>query len=416
MLLDKKYALDFTAFSEIHIQKSLFSSAFHHQLPVAAWRLPHQVQQHVIIDLSGAAKSVPLELESLAPGFVMSPFINATYPLQAPYIRADVYYCSGQAEARTLTRADKAHVVSAAQFLETTHRCLQRGPGAEANRYHLPAAPAACTSTSKADFLATVAQAVQTIEAGHLQKVVPSRRKTVALPDYFDVVEVFHKLCEAYPAAFVSVFSVPGVGTWVGASPEILVSTFLEEQTKKFRTVSLAGTQTKKEHQLLRDVAWRQKEIEEQALVSRYIVSCFKKIRLREFEEQGPKTVAAGNLIHLRTDFTVDIIRTNFPELASTMLELLHPTSAVCGMPKAPALAFLRQHEGYAREYFSGFIGPVNVLPEELHLFVNLRCMQLLGQRAVLYSGAGVTVDSDPAKEWAETEAKMNTLLKVMFG
>ena len=47
-------------------------------------------------------------------------------------------------------------------------------------------------------------------------------------------------------------------------------------------------------------------------MVSRYIINCFKKIRLREFEEIGPKTVAAGNLLHLRTDFQVDMAATNF--------------------------------------------------------------------------------------------------------
>ena len=104
---------------------------------------------------------------------------------------------------------------------------------------------------------------------------------------------------------------------------------------------------------------------------------------------------------------------TNFPQLGTVMLQLLHPTSAVCGMPHEPALAFLRAHEQYDRELYSGFIGPVNIA-SETQVYVNLRCMQVSGSAATLYAGAGVTVDSLPAPEWDETVMKMNTLQQVI--
>lgn len=163
----------------------------------------------------------------------------------------------------------------------------------------------------------------------------------------------------------------------------------------------------------LKTVAWTQKEIEEQALVERYIISCFKKIRLREYDEHGPKTVVAGNLLHLRSDFTVDMKATNFPQLGSVMLQLLHPTSAVCGMPLEPALGFLKKNEDHDREFYAGFLGPVN-FNNRVSLFVNLRCMQLRDDKALLYAGAGVTIDSVPEHEWEETEMKLNTLLNII--
>ena len=97
---------------------------------------------------------------------------------------------------------------------------------------------------------------------------------------------------------------MPHVGTWIGASPETLIET----KGDIFTTMSLAGTQKATGDNPLKSVAWTQKEIEEQALVSRYIVSCFKKIRLREYEEHGPKTVLAGNLLHLRSDFKINML------------------------------------------------------------------------------------------------------------
>jgi isochorismate synthase len=199
----------------------------------------------------------------------------------------------------------------------------------------------------------------------------------------------------------------------MGASPEILVKTYCEQGQSYFSTIALAGTQKLEQAEAIKNAAWKIKEIEEQAMVSRYIINCFKKIRLREFDEDGPKTVSAGNLLHLRTDFTVNMDQVNFPELGSVMLRLLHPTSAVCGQPKDSSVAFLKKHEGYDRGLYAGFLGPVNIR-EEVNIFVNLRCMQLFRKQALLYAGAGVTADSDPVKEWQETAMKMQTLQQLL--
>ena len=106
-------------------------------------------------------------------------------------------------------------------------------------------------------------------------------------------------------------------------------------------------------------------------MVSRYIINCFKKIRLREFKEIGPKTAKAGNLVHLKTTFEVDTEATNFQELGTVMLELLHPTSAVAGMPKDAALQFLEKFEGLEREYFAGYLGPVDHLEKLICLSIS---------------------------------------------
>ena len=263
--------------------------------------------------------------------------------------------------------------------------------------------------TDKEEFMKYVSQSVEAIKSGVFQKVVPARSRQIPLTKQFDLFTNFNRLCEAYPNAFVSVVSIPEVGTWVGATPEVLISVSQDH----FQTASLAGTQKHNPELLLSEVAWTQKEIEEQAMVSRYIINCFKQIRLREFEEAGPKTVIAGNLIHLKTSFKVDMKATNSPQLGNIMLDLLHPTSAVCGMPKVNAADFIKQHENGNRAFYSGYLGPVNG-QQETHLFVNLRCMQLLDNSAILYAGAGVTEDSIPEKEWLETELKMNTLLNII--
>ncbi len=245
---------------------------------------------------------------------------------------------------------------------------------------------------------------------GYIFKSSALRAKRVALSHEPDLVAIFNQLMKSYPGC-LCVDGLPAGGRHLGGRfPEILVSV---DRGQVFRTMALAGTQPVQPGLLPHQASWTQKEIEEQALVSRYIINCFKQIRLREFEEDGPKTVVAGNLMHLRTDFRAHSREVGFPQLGTIMLKLLHPTSAVCGMPKEPALAFIGAHEGYERTFYSGFLGPVNVEGES-HLYVNLRCTQWLDRAAIVYAGAGVTAHSVPEKEWRETELKCQTMLNVI--
>jgi isochorismate synthase len=250
-----------------------------------------------------------------------------------------------------------------------------------------------------------VRTAIDAIRAGEMEKVVPARMHLEERPEGLDFINLLLKAALKYPNALVSLVSIPEAGTWLGATPEILVA---QNQEGIFKTVALAGTQSLGT-QSSKDLSWTQKEIEEQAMVSRYIINCFKKIRLREFQEMGPKTSQSGHLVHLKTEFTVDTRKESYPQLAAVMLELLHPTSAVCGMPKKPALQFLHQREGFDRSFFSGYLGPVN-MQGDTRLFVNLRCMQILDAEIAFYAGAGITEDSVPSKEWVETEMKIETM------
>jgi isochorismate synthase len=246
--------------------------------------------------------------------------------------------------------------------------------------------------------------------------VVLSRTKDYPYTEKFDLFKAFQKLNKTYLSAFVSLINLPDrQESWLGASPEKLVGM---DAQGVFKTTALAGTQNArtKDGEVIpaKEVRWGQKEIEEQALVSRYIIECFKKIRLREYQEKGPKTSRAGNLYHLRTDFEVNTHEVNFPELGTVMLTLLHPTSAVCGMPKKSALKFINAAENYQRSLYSGYLGPVKI-DQESSLFVNLRCMRFKNGTATLFAGAGITEDSDPQKEWDETEMKCETLLRVLI-
>ncbi|MCY7358015.1 MAG: chorismate-binding protein [Rudanella sp.] len=387
----------------------------------ALWRLPNTTDKHLIIQLDSLLTERPADLEELPAGFVMSPFANFDFgtgvPFCAPFLRADVHVIQTGTGWQV---AEKAVLPGTETFLAVAREWTPANQPA-AQIIDDPTAEATNTA-ARHQFEHSVEAAVSAMQRGAFRKVVLSRTKTVAFTDEPDAVALFEQLCVAYPTAFVSAVWLPNrQQVWISATPERLVSV---DAAGMFRTVSLAGTQSAYEAggRLKRtaEALWSQKEIEEQAIVSRYIIECFKKIRLREYLEEGPKTILAGNLMHLGSQFTVDTQAVRYPQLGTVMIRLLHPTSAVCGMPRADAFTFINQHEGYDREFYSGFLGPVNMAPTqagsspESHLFVHIRCMKIEANIATLYAGAGLTEDSDPQKEWQETEMKSQTLLAVM--
>jgi isochorismate synthase len=384
------------AATPVETAHALFRAALTAQLPVALWRLPFTQEVQVLVASKTEAKLPPLE--GPKKGFAFCPF-TVSEAAGVTFLPADLYF-SGKADSEVELGENKLPERFKPGFQKTGLKQELTWPS------HPQGLPKAITRDA---FEQTVATAVKAMQAGCLEKVVLSRTKTLPLFEGFDLVAAFTHLTHLYPNAFVSLVAVPGVGTWLGASPEVLVQI---DRHHVFKTVALAGTQPLTDGLTPADAIWRQKEIEEQALVQRYIVSCFRHLRLREYVEMGPRTMAAGNLLHLRTDFSAAMDEVGFPKLGTQMLELLHPTSAVGGMPKASALHMIGELELHDRRYYSGYLGPVQ-LGQETNLYVNLRCVELGPETVTAYAGAGMTPDSNPAKEWQETELKMQTVLRL---
>jgi len=258
-------------------------------------------------------------------------------------------------------------------------------------------------SSTRAGYINLVQQVLADIAAGNMQKAVPARVKQIDLKPGFSPFDLFHSLSEAYPNAFVYLISTPQTGTWIGSTPETLARIF----NNKLNTISLAGTRISHAGG---DNGFTVKEDAEQAIVTGYIQNILQQY-CTDIEVDGPKTISAGNVFHLATYFSGNLK----PAYLSSFFQIInaiHPTPAVCGMPLLTSREFLLQHEDFDRSYYSGFLGPVTETSADL--FVNLRCMQVFSGSALLYAGAGVVPGSVPEKEWQETEEKMNTLQRFL--
>jgi isochorismate synthase len=252
--------------------------------------------------------------------------------------------------------------------------------------------------------------------AGHFQKLVLARCAIEPNDVSVEPITLFERACEHYPRMFIALVSTPQSGTWLTATPEVLLESL--PQPGLMRTIALAGTMRLHDDELDGEglhLRWSTKNIQEQRYVASYIADTLKRLGI-DYEEEGPRTVRAANLVHLRSDFTFGYDSTH----AGNLLEALHPTPAVCGLPKKEAQAFILQNEPTPRQYYSGFMGPLHLpltthhSPPVTHLYVSLRCMQIEDDCYRLYAGGGLLRDSTFDKEWQETEAKMETMRQII--
>ena len=307
-------------------------------------------------------KDTVLHAFEIQEGFVFSAF-NSKDSFIIPYEKSEAYTC----EIQPL-------------FLDTKSAEMESFPISE-NSY----------------FERLVEQAVQSINHNEFSKVVLSRK--VSYEADVDFISSYLHLVSSYVSAFRYLFYHPKIGMWMGASPEQLV----QINGNELQTVALAGTQLYQEK-----LIWEEKEKQEQQFVTDYIIGKLNPL-VEKINVSLPFTVQAGRLAHIKTIIDAQLKNS---QKAIEAVKVLHPTPAVCGLPKEPALAFILANENYDRKFYSGFLGEWN--REKSNLFVNLRCAEIEENTIHFYVGCGITKDSIPEKEFVETENKLGTIQRII--
>lgn len=270
------------------------------------------------------------------------------------------------------------------------------------------------SNEEKQHHLSLVTKGIEAIKNKDFQKVVLSRNETVKLSKV-SPFSIFKNLLNAYQLAFVYCWYHPKVGLWLGATPETLIKI----DGNQFSIMALAGTQS---YNGTLEVNWGTKEYNEQQFVTDFIVENLKPL-VESFNVSKTETVKAGNLLHLKTMISATLKVTSNLKL---LISAIHPTPAVCGLPKLAAKQFILKNENYNRNFYTGFLGELNfetskaprsgkrnienrayaITKKNTQLYVNLRCMQLIDKKAIIYVGGGITLDSVAENEWEETVLK----------
>ena len=334
----------------------------------ALFRLPYEQRCTLVVQTTGEPKEL-MSCNELAgqQGFVMAPFAaSSSHPLLL--IRADEI-------TGNLTDLEGLHGLVDMPSLSA----LEKSVNAD---YHM----------NFANFHAQLCN-------HSFQKLVLSR--SIELPRTGDETPLllFQRACERYPRMMISLVYTPQSGLWLASTPEIL----LAGKDRQWQTIALAGTMKYEE-----ELRWSDKNIQEQRYVATYITHQLEKFT-HDFTEEGPRTARAGHLAHLRSDFLFSLPDES---VVGDLLQALHPTPAVCGLPKQEAFRFIQQNEHHDRSYYSGFMGPL-FLNGQTNLFVTLRCMQLFRDGYRLYAGGGLLKDSVEEQEWQETETKLDTIRRL---
>jgi isochorismate synthase len=249
---------------------------------------------------------------------------------------------------------------------------------------------------SENDYVKKLENVISFIKKNKVPKLVISRRKLVNLNNQkINLSQSFLNLIKSYDNAFVYLFKTDNE-CWIGAFSEVLGK--FNKATSEFETMSLAGT-------LQFEKKWTSKELDEQRTVSLFVESVLKKysdkVKISETKDHF-----SGNIKHLRTDYKLKIS----PKDLEDLILNLHPTPAVCGIPKDFCKSAILNFEQKPREFYAGFS---KVETEtEIYYFVNLRCAKIYNNAAELFVGGGITAQSDPIKEWQETELKSDAVLK----
>ena len=261
---------------------------------------------------------------------------------------------------------------------------------------------------SATTFADAVRAAVGSIDAGDLEKVVLARTLRVDAGRALDASRLLHRLRAVEPHCYT--FAAPtAAGTLVGTSPELLVS----RRGDRVRSTPLAGTAPRSgdpDEDLANAealAASAKDRIEHTIVVAAVAEVLGERCDELAFDAE-PVLEPTANVWHLATRFE-GVLR----DPTVTALDLvaeLHPTPAVCGTPRAAALARIDELEPFDRGAYAGPVGWVDARGDG-DWAIALRCAALAGDTATLYAGAGIVTGSDPSREVDETDRKFRAFL-----
>lgn len=244
----------------------------------------------------------------------------------------------------------------------------------------------------------------EAIRRGEFEKVVAARHCVVELQTGAGSLDVLERLEERFPGC--TRFALwRESATFLGATPELLIS----RRGSRVLSEALAGSTAHGDAARMMESA---KEREEHQLVVRAILRGLEPFCDSLRSDPEPSVRELPNLLHMQTAIEG---RLREPTHVLSLVQALHPTPAVGGVPTKDAIRWITARESLPRGWYSAPIGWADAEGDG-EFVVALRSGLLRDGKAWVYAGAGIMADSDPDAEYAETELKMQALLGALHG
>jgi isochorismate synthase len=297
--------------------------------------------------------------------------------------------------------------------LEALRRDLEQGPAAgvapSTNGTGVVRRP-----SDRESFEAGVRSILAGIRQGELRKAVLARILDLELPRALDPVEVLARLRAANPSAHLFLLEPEAGRVLLGAAPEVVASV----RDGVMRCTAVAGSvgrgsDPEEDRRLGERLLASAKDREEQDLTLREMLEQLAPRSRGPVEtDPAPSLLVLPRIQHLETRIRARVAP---GETVLTLLKALHPTPAVCGLPRHRALEVLRRIEPFQRGWYAGPVGWFDGVGEG-EFVPALRSAVGGGRKWRLFAGAGIVPGSEPALEWEETGMKMESALRALLG
>jgi len=261
-------------------------------------------------------------------------------------------------------------------------------------------------ATSRSEWTDGVERAVERIRAGELVKVVLALSLSVDLAEPVEPAAVLSRLRRQYPGCYRFLVGADGGAAFFGAPPERLV----RREGRSVSTEALAGSAARgdtpeEDAELAASLLDSEKIGHEQSLVVDAIRDQLCDLADVTVGERTVRTLAT--IQHLETPIEAQL---HGDDHVLDLVETLHPTPAVGGVPPETARSVIRETERFERGWYASPVGWFDAAGDG-EFAVAIRSAVADGDRVTLFGGNGIVADSDPAAEWEEVQLKFRPVL-----
>ncbi len=272
-----------------------------------------------------------------------------------------------------------------------------------------PGIAATRLTTPREEWSRQVRSATDRIDAGDLRKVVLAQALEAELEGPIEIPDVLERLRRTYPDCHRFLIEPTGTASFFGAPPERLVSL----SGRRVETEALAGSVARgdtpeADHELMASLTGSEKTQHEQGVVVDTIREQLAPLGEVHVADQTVRKLAT--IQHLRTPIRADL---DGEEHVLSIVEALHPTPAVGGLPPERAWETIRETETFERGWYAAPVGWFDA-DGDGEFAVAIRSAVANDETVTLFAGNGIVADSDPGEEWEEVQLKYRPILDAL--
>lgn len=262
----------------------------------------------------------------------------------------------------------------------------------------------------KDQYIKKLSKIIDSFEKNGIEKIVVSKKCEINTEEEIDVLDIAKYLMDTYFQQYFYMFEMNDNQTWIGVSPEVLLTDNDDYFISKPLAATFAKGNSKEENAIIRrDLLNNQKEVMEHNIVVQLMLDDIKKMNVGQVRlDEEREILETPYVFHLKSQICVEKAEevTGFD-----ILSCIYPPATIWGTPREKCSKYIYEMEDFDRGYFTGTYGVFNL--EGFSEFALVIRSGILEQNKIsVFAGSGIVKLSDCEKEWNETDIKMDPFFK----